>query len=116
MLRSLKYYLFQFLIVSFMAAGLSSCGNMGAQPTQTLSPLQDAYAVRDSIVIAKKALNDARSLGKISKAAYDTSWATTEDADKIVTTQIKSAHNGMVVKSELDTAKAKVSEAKGVLQ
>lgn len=109
-------YFFQFLIVSFMAAGLSSCGNMGAQPTQTLSPLQDAYAVRDSIVIAKKALNDARSLGKISKAAYDSSWKTADDADKIVTDQIKSAHNGMVVKSELTTAKAKVNEATAVLK
>lgn len=109
-------YLLQFLIVSFMAAGLSSCGNMGEQPTQTLTPLQDAYAVRDSIIIAKKALNDARSLGKISKAAYDASWATTEDADKIVTAQIKSAHNGMVVKSELTTATAKVNEATAVLK
>lgn len=99
------------LLVVFCAACATN-----VQPTQALSPLQDAYAVRDSIIIAKKALNDARSLGKISKAAYDASWATTEDADKIVTAQIKSAHSGMVVKSELTTATAKVNEATAVLK
>lgn len=98
-----------------MAAGLSACVP-NVQPTQELTPLQDAYAVRDSVIIAKKGLNDARSLSKISKSAYDSSWATLEDADKIVTDQIKSAHNGLVVKSAVTDAKAKVEQASAVLK
>lgn len=109
-MKQLKF-IASFLLVSFMAVGLQACvPTSSVKPVQELSQVADAYVVRDSIVIARKVLNDARALGKISKASYDTSWATTESADKIVTDQIKSAHNGMVVKSELESAKKKLAD------
>lgn len=112
MKRSIAFFT-QFLLVAFIAAGLSSCAS-GPTPTQDLTPLQDAYSVRDSIIIAKKGLNDTRAAGKISKDAYDRAWAIAEDADKIVTAQMKSAHEGMVSKSALETANAKINQVAAV--
>jgi hypothetical protein len=100
-----------FLVVSFLAVGLSGCPSSGVKPTQELSPLQDAYAVRDSIIIAKSALADARGMNKISKEAFDKARATLDDADRIVKAQIDSAHAGMVNTAALGVASAKVKEA-----
>lgn len=102
MLRSHKLYLWMLVFVCACAT----------QAPQDLTPLQDAYSVRDSIIIAKKGLNDARSLNKITKPAYETAWKTADDADKIVKAQLDSAHNGMVSKSALADAKTKLAQAK----
>lgn len=102
------HFLKQFFLIGFLAAGLTACTT--SMIKEDLTPLQDAYQVRDSIIIAKKGLNDARALGKISKDAYDKAWKTAEDADKIVVQQINTAHRGMVSKSALKTADAKIDE------
>lgn len=112
-MKRLFGFISSFLVIAFITAGLTSCA-IGPTPDQALSPLQDAVAVRDTIILAKNALVDARSLGKISKDAYDKAWATAEDADRIVVNQIQSAHNGMVIKGALDTASSKVKEVKAV--
>ena len=104
-MTKLRNYTYVLLLVLFGCA---------TQATQDLSPLQDAYTVRDSIVIAKKGLNDTRQAGRISKDAYDRAWAIAEDSDKIVRDQIKSAHGGMVSKSALATANAKINEVAAV--
>lgn len=101
------------LLVAFTLAGcLHGCATQDT--TTDLSPLQDAYAVRDTVITTKKGLNDARSLNKLTKEAYDKAWATAESADKIVSAQIAAAHGGMVSKAALDSASKKVDEAKGI--
>ncbi len=112
MKRAIAFFT-QFLLVAFIAAGVSSCAS-GPSPTQDMSPLQDAYSARDSLIIAKKGLNDTRQAGKISKAAYDRAWAIAEDSDKIVRDAIAAAHNGMVSTSALATASAKIDQVAAV--
>jgi len=96
-------------LLLLIAFALAAC----ATPTN-LSPLQDAYAVRDTIITTKKALNDGRSFGKLTQDVYDRAWATAEAADKIVTDQIKAAHSGTVSTTALADATKKVDEAKAI--
>jgi hypothetical protein len=100
--------------LTILVITLLGCAQVQA-PQQDLSPLQDAYAVRDSIVAAKKGLNDARDLGKISKTSYDVAWKAADDSDKIVKAQIDAAHSGgvqTVSKTAVADAQKKLDEAK----
>lgn len=103
----------QFFLIGFLAAGLAGCVTT-PQFEQDLSPLQDAYIVRDSLILAKTALEDALDMGKISRASYNATWKIADDADKIVKGQIDNSRRGMVSTTALETAKAKINQVAAV--
>lgn len=108
---------FAYVLVSLvMLAGivsLAGCPQV-VKPSEALSPLQDAYAVRDSIIIAKQGLVDARRAGKLSKKGFDDGLKIADDADVIVMKQIQDSHNGRVVTAQLTEASRKIDQVAAV--
>ena len=125
----------QFFVVSFVAASLSGCPGTMPERVQPAadSPMQQAYAAKNDVTIAKKALNDlyAQELNRrktapatrpfISDSAYDIAWKTADEAATIADQLIALARgpsgtgkDGMLDQGLLQEAKDKTANVNAI--
>lgn len=119
-MRTLEF-LKRFFLIGFLAAGLSACPQSMVQPDPN-DPLQQAYQVKDSLILAKRALNDLYEQemnrrrvnpdGKpfITDYIYDTAWKTSQDATVIINHMIAKAQLGTLDKTLQADAQKKIDE------
>ena len=95
-------FLKRFFLIGFLAAGLSACPQPSVKPDAD-DPMQNAYAVKDQLILAGKSLNDLYEQEKlrrvnnpdgkqlISDATFDASWRALDESMKVADRMIVEA-------------------------